>query len=276
MSQVAKWRFAVAVVSLAAATALSGCYVGRPEAEPLPTPEVSSPEDSPAPELRVAAATSLKDVLVQAIPQFEQATGSKVVLTVMASGLLQKQVQGDVPTDVVITASAKPISELVKGKRVAPGTAATFAGNELVLIVPKGNPSGVRGPSDLTDRGRIVVGNPETTAHGAVARDWLQAIGLWKRIEPKVVFADNSSQTREFVARGEAEAGVAFRTEAMSGEGVEIVYEVPLAYTDKTLRYVAAPTKAAQDPELAAAFVQFLLSDDFQAELADAGFTAVQ
>ena len=52
---------------------------------------------------------------------------------------------------------------------------------------------------------RIVVGNPRTVPAGQYAEQALRALGLWDRLKPRLVFAENVRQALEYVARGEVE-----------------------------------------------------------------------
>jgi len=41
----------------------------------------------------------------------------------------------------------------------------------------------------------------------------LRSAGLWERIQPKLVFAENVRQALDYVARGEVEAGFVYTTD---------------------------------------------------------------
>ena len=146
----------------------------------------------------------------------------------------------------------------------------TFAGNDLVILVPAGNPKGVRGPADLAQATRLTTGDPAAAPHGAKAKEWLTSISLWDLTQPKFAFAANAAQTDDYVARGEVDAGIGFASDAKGRGDIEIAYTVPAAeYTAVT--YVAAPINASSQPRLAASFVEYLLTPEVQTALADAG-----
>jgi molybdate transport system substrate-binding protein len=258
----------VAVVAALAATAicllaLAGC---------APSKAATAPTTGAVPaELNVAAASSLADVLERSAPAFEAAHDVKIVFNTGASGVLQKQIEGGAPADVFVSASPSQVDSLVEEGLIAAETTSTFASNDLVIFVPKGNPAGISGPGDLHKAERLVTGNPESAPHGTKTTEWLEGLGLWDALRPSFVFAENAAQTLDYVARGEVDAGIGFGSEAARGDSVETVYVVPKGEI-KPVRYVAAPLKNASDAELAAAFVAYLSSDTVQQALLELGF----
>lgn len=244
-------------------TILTGC---------APRAEVSGVAASDVPaELRVSAASSLRQVLEATASRFEADNGAEVVFNFGASGTLQKQIEGGAPADVFVSASTAQVDRLVSGGFIPDGSASMFAGNDLVVLVPKGNPSGISGPEDLLNAGRIVTGNPDTAPHGTKAREWLTALGSWEELRSRLVFAENAAQTLDYVVRGEVDAGIGFASEAAGSDAVEVVYTVPRTGLAPT-RYVAAPLAEIEQDRLAAAYVAFLRTPTVQKTLADAGF----
>ena len=59
-----------------------------------------------------------------------------------------------------------------------------------------------------------MIGNPKTVPVGQYAEESLRALGLWDRLQPKLVLAENVRQALEYVARGEVDAGFVYTTDA--------------------------------------------------------------
>lgn len=255
------------VVALAALVA-AGLWLVACAAPPASGPSTAT---TPPAEIRVSAATSLRKVLEATAPRFEQAHGVKLIFNFGASGVLHKQIEAGAPADVFVSASPTQVESLIAVGHVSAEASSTFAGNDVVVFVPAGNPAGIAGPEDLAGAGKLVTGNPETAPHGTKAKEWLEAIGSWKALESRIVFAENAAQTLDYVARGEVDAGIGFASEALGSDAVEIVYTVPPGAI-KPVRYVAAPLKAAEQPAAAAAYVEFLSSPAVQQALMEAGF----
>jgi molybdate transport system substrate-binding protein len=222
-------------------------------------------------ELRVSAATTLKAVLTSAAPAFEKEHGVKIVFNFGASGALLKQLQGGAPTDVFASASRSQITSAVADGLISAESSAIFASNDLVILVRKGNPKGIRGPGDLAKATQLTTGDPAVAPFGAKAQEWLTNLKLWDALKPKMVFAQNAAQADDYIARGEVDAGVGFASDAHGRSDIEVAYTVPAAEI-KPIAYVAGPVKASKNADLAQAYVDHLLSPDTQATFIAAGF----
>jgi len=255
----------VALLALAVSFAaqLSGCA------------RVSSTDAAPAPatpiELDISAATTLRAALAKLAPGFEKANNAKLVFNFGASGVLQKQIEGGAPCDVFASASPKQVDSLIEAGLVSVDSTATFASNDLVIIVPTGNPAGIATPADLAKAAKLVTGNPDTAPHGTKAKEFLEAQGSWTALESKFVFAENAAQTLDYVSRGEVDAGFVFASEALGNETVKIAYTVPEGEITP-VRYVAAPIKASENAALAEKLVAYLMTPEAQAVLIENGF----
>lgn len=248
---------------VAVALLLAGCTSA---ATSSPATSSSTPT-----ELNVSAASSLKSVLTSIAPAFEKANDVKLVINYGASGVLMKQIEGGSPTDVFLSAGAAQVNTLTAEGIVSAEATKTFAGNDLVILVPAGNPKGIRGPADLTKATRLVTGDPTVAPHGAKAKEWLTNTGAWSTLQPKIVFAANAAQTDDLVARGEVDAGIGFASDAHGRTDIEIAYTVP-ADQIKPIKYVAAPIKASTQEVFAEKYVAYLLTPAVQKAFVGAGF----
>jgi molybdate transport system substrate-binding protein len=232
----------------------------------------SSGSASTAPvELNISAASSLKSVLTSIAPAFEKANNVKLSFNYGASGVLMKQIEAGAPADAFLSAGAAQVATLTAEGIISADATKTFAGNDLVILVPKGNPKGIHGPADLSKATRLTTGDPAVAPHGAKAEEWLKNIGLWNALQPRFVFTANAAQTDDYVARGEVDAGIGFASDATGRSDIEVAYTVP-AGEIKPIKYVAAPIKASSHVDLATKFVDYLLTPDVQAALVAAGF----
>jgi len=254
-------------VTLVLAASVSGC-ASRGSA-------TTQPSEKPPTELTVSAAATLRDAFEQFAPEFEKANNAKIVYNFGASGVLQKQIEGGAAVDVFASASPTQIDALVAGGLISEEATASFISNELVIVVPSGNPAGIAGPGDLARAKRLATGDPESAPHGTKAKEWLEGQGLWTELERKFVFGENAAQTTDFVARGEVDAALLFASEAAGRDDMEVVYTVPSDQI-KPIRYVIAPLASSANPELAQAFVDFVMSARGQQTLLDSGFVAYE
>lgn len=222
-------------------------------------------------ELRVSAATTLRRAFQELAPEFEDASGIDVVFNFGASGALARQVEAGAPCDVFASAAPEQIDALATAGLISAEEIATFASNEIALIVPKGNPARVGSFRDLGRAERITTGNPDTAPHGRHALEVLTSLGTLDTLRHKLVFAENAGQTLAYVATGEVEAGIVFASEAESADAVEIV-DAADASLHAPIRFVIAPVAGGAQPEYARAWIELVSSRAGQAVLAKYGF----
>ncbi len=211
--------------------------------------------------VRVAAAASLEDWLPGALRAYAEAhPGARVEATFGGSGALERQIEGDAPVAIFLSASPRELDRLAAEGRVA--RQLPLAENELVLVAPK---EGAASLADLTTPRvrRIAIGQPETVPAGRLARQFLERLGLWKALEPKLVFAEDVVEVRAWVARGEVEAGFVYRTETAG------LSPTSLPGPPRT-ELVAALLRGA--PASAGELFEFLLADRSRSQLRAAGF----
>jgi len=254
------------LVALALALTTAGC------ASKTPTDETGSTKAAAVPAaLTISAASSLKRVLTAQTPAFEASSGARVTFNFGASGQLAKQIEGGAPVDLFLSADTASLATLAAEGLVTAEESATFAGNTLVVLVPKGNPAGIRSPEDLMTATRLATGDPAVAPHGHKAVEWLTAIGLWDALSAKFVYAANAAQTDDYIARVEVDAGVGFASDAQGRGDLEIAYTVPDG-TIKPITYAGAPVTQSTQQTLAQAYLAYLLSLEMQQAFADAGF----
>jgi molybdate transport system substrate-binding protein len=149
-----------------------------------------------------------------------------------------------------------------------------FARNVLVAVKPLDSPLDLARPRDLLDPRvkRIVVGNPKTVPVGQYSEEALRALGLWDRLKPRLVFAENVRQALEYVARGEVDAGFVYASDLAARPGRVKEAFRPGEDTYQAITYPVAVVKDARQPALAEAFIKLLLSAEGQAVLARLGF----
>ena len=147
-------------------------------------------------------------------------------------------------------------------------TRVNFARNDLVLAVPASTKSLPAKLADLGGAGfeRITIGTPESVPAGRYAKRALDAANLWTTLKPKLVNTQNVRQAMDYVARGEADAGFVYLTDAaLMPDRIRVAFTVPL---DVEVLYPIAVVKGGGMADLGKAFVKFVASDKAQAILA--------
>src|SRR5690349_448577 len=95
--------------------------------------------------------------------------------------------------------------------------------NDLVLAGPSGIPSaGTITPGfpleTLLDGGRLAICDPANHPAGRYAKQSLQSLDFWQRIQPHLAIAESAPAAVVLVDHGEVRAAIAFRTD-LFGDG---------------------------------------------------------
>jgi molybdate transport system substrate-binding protein len=228
-----------------------------------------------AQEATLSVAVSMKDAIEELGRRFMAARpGVTLRYNFGSSGELQKQIEAGAPVDLFVSAAQRQMDELETKGLIAAATRRVFARNALTVVKPADAKTDIAKPSDLLDRrvARIVVGNPKTVPAGQYAEESLKAIGLWDKLHPKLVFAENVRQALDYVARGEVDAGFVYTTDAASRrQQVKEAFR-PAEDTYRPVLYPVAVVAGAKQAAIAHAFLDLLMSGDGQAVLGRFGF----
>ena len=228
-----------------------------------------------AQEATISAAISTKEAVEELGRGFMAARpGVTLRYNFGSSGELQKQIEAGAPVDLFISAAQRQMDELEQKKLIVATTRMVFARNVLTVIKPADSKIDISKPADLLDARvtKIVVGSPKTVPAGQYAEEGLKALGLWDRLQPKLVFSENVRQALDYVARGEVDAGVVYTTDAATrGQQVKEAFR-PAEDTYRPVLYPAAVVIGARQPALAQAFLDLLVGREGRAVLARFGF----
>jgi len=226
-----------------------------------------------AADLTVSAAASLTNAFKELGTAFEaQNPGTKVLLNFAASDALLAQIAKGAPADVFASADQETMDKADAQKLLTPGSRRNFVSNALVLVTPSDSSLSLKALADLQQAGvkRIALGNPSGVPAGRYAKSALEAVNLWAAVEPKAVFAQNVRQCLDYVARGEAEAGFVYATDAATQKDkVKVALTIP---TETPISYPIATIAGSPNPTDARKFVEFVASPTAQAVFARYGF----
>jgi molybdate transport system substrate-binding protein len=231
-------------------------------------------------EVTVFAAASLKEVFEDLGAAFEKAhPGVKVQLNLAGSQELRTQIEHGARADVFASADVEHMDALEKGGLV--GKPAVFARNEPVIVVPRGNPAGIHALAELPKTRRLVIGVPEVPIGRYTVKIFDAAArklgaDFRARLDAAVVSRElNVRQVLAKITLGEADAGIVYRTDALTAKDRVEVIAIP-ADLNVLAAYPIALLEAARESALAAAFVSAVLSGEGQKRLATAGFVAAR
>jgi molybdate transport system substrate-binding protein len=225
--------------------------------------------------LTVFAAASMKNALDDIDLAFAAKTGVKVNASYAASSVLAKQIEQGAPADIFVSADTDWMDYAIGKKNINEPTRINLLGNSIVLIAPKDSEINnvTIGPgfdlSKLAGPGKIATGDVKAVPVGKYAKAALEKLGAWQAAEPKFAMAESVRAALTLVARGEAELGIVYSTDAKVEPGVKIVGTFP-PDSHPPIIYPVAATATAK-PE-AAAYLDFLRSQAAKTVLEKYGF----
>ncbi|MGD8322053.1 MAG: molybdate ABC transporter permease subunit [Gemmatimonadota bacterium] len=220
-------------------------------------------------EILVLAAASLTDVLPAVARAWEEGGGAPVRFSFAATSRLAPQAIQSTSADLFFSADRTWMDWLVARGGVRPNEVRDFLGNELVAVVPRGRQPPAS-PADLASVAHLALAGENVPA-GRYAQEALEATGVWSSVRDKVVRGGSVRGTLEWVARGEADAGIVYRTDAVAQPRVTVAFTFA-PDTHAPVRYPAAVLARAPRPEAARAFLSFAAGPEARAIFRGAGF----
>lgn len=264
---------AVAVASLL--LLMSGC-TGSADATSTdasssgtPAPTAAATQAPLTGELTVYAAASLRSAFDEIATQFAAENPGVSVNPIVYDGssTLATQIIGGAQPDVFASADEANMAKVTdEGLATGPEL---FASNTLVIVVPKGNPGGVKSLSDLADDTVTVVLCAPAVPCGAASATLLANAGV--AVTPASV-EQNVTAVLTKIQSDEADAGLVYATDVRGNAAVDSI--VPDGAAEVVNRYPIVALADAPNPEAAAAFTAFVLGSHGQKVLDDLGFGA--
>ena len=196
-------------------------------------------------EVDVAAASSLQDVLRALAPLYEAKTHDKVVYNFGGSSALARQIRAGAPADVFFSADEATMDSVAVTDRH------DVVGNRLLIL------------GNLRTARRVALANPASVPAGVYAKQYLERVGLWREVEPKVVPTENVRAALAAFEGGNVDAAIVYTTDAPKLHGTIVDWDI---------RYPAAVVRDARHPAAARRFVAFLQSAEARAVFRRFGF----
>ena len=232
--------------------------------------------------LVIFSAASLTEAFTELAQTFEaEHPGVEVILNFAGSQQLAQQLAQGAPADIFASANERQMGAVIGAGRVNAGSQQLFAANRLILIFPSDNPAALQAISDLARPGlRLVLAAPEVPV-GQYSQEFLDktaadpaygsefAAGVQENI---VSYEENVRAVLSKVVLGEADAGIVYQSD-LNAETAATLGQIPIPDPLNTVAlYPIAAISNSSQPELAAKFLNFILSPAGQAILAGYGF----
>src|SRR5215213_7372070 len=194
----------------------------------------------------VSAAVSLTEVLQQLAPLYQMKTGEQIVLNLGSSNTLARQISFGAGADVFISADETQMNAVAA--HIDPATRVDVLSNQLAIAVPSDRARTMSTARDLLDPAirRIAIGDPAAVPAGVYAKQYLQTIGIWPALAPRMVPAGSVRLALAAVESGAADAAIVYHTDLAMASGAREALLIPAAQGPRIV-YPAAVVRAGKN-----------------------------
>lgn len=225
--------------------------------------------------LTVLAAASFTDVLPRIANAWQAQGGSPVVFDFEGTPDLVGRVEAGDPADLFFSGDGRWMDHLERAGAIVPETRVDLVGNRLVAACPSNSPFTPATPAEIASpEVRFVAVAADDVPSGRYARTALESLGIWSAVEGRLARGGSGRETLRWVARGEAQVGIALETDAYADRHVRFAFALPES-SHPPIRHPAAVLRASTRPEEALRFLEYCRGPEATAIFGAAGFRAV-
>jgi molybdate transport system substrate-binding protein len=181
------------------------------------------------------------------------------MLAVGATGAFYTQIRNGAPFDVLLAADDDTPARIESDGFAVKGSRFTYALGRLALWSAK--PGVVEDHGDVLKRenvDRVAIANPKLAPYGKAAVETMQKLGVYERLQPRIVQAENIAQAFQFVATGNAPIGFVALSQVFDAKGSKWIVPEDL---HAPLRQDAVLLAHGKNNDAAAALMQYLKGD---------------
>lgn len=246
--------------SVAGGTLLAGCSSGGASTSTASSAASSASKASlSGSTLKIYCGAGMTDPFTEIYEAFEKGTGCKMDVTFANAAQIQTQIDTTKEGDFFIAGSAeelKPVEQYVK-------ESTNLVKHIPVIAVPTANPKNIAALADLANADLLLIGDPESTPIGKIAKKALTDAGIWEGLQQKgaINTTTTAPQIATALSKGEGDAGIVWK-ENVKADGAKIIDTHDL---DSYVKVVpAALLTSVKDEKAAKAFNDYLQTSEAQ------------
>ena len=215
-----------------------------------------------AADISVLASPAMKEAYLELVPRYEQASGNKVTTTWAGTADIMKRLQAREAYDIVIAAT-NALDELTDTGRLIAGGRKDLVRSGVGVTVRAGAPKPDISTADAVKRAVLAAKSVgiSTGPSGVYMSTLFERMGIAEQVKPKLKVPPSGAQIAELVAKGEIELGFQQVSEIVHVKGALFVGPLP-AEIQRITVFSGAVHAAAQEPDAALAFLEFLASPE--------------
>ena len=221
--------------------------------------------------ITVFAASDLGPAFKQIVPEYERKNGISVTLVLGSTGTLTQQIRNGAPADVFFAANESYIQQLSTEGLTLERTQRLYALGLIATVTLKAAVVRVGDLADLEkpEIKRIAIANPTHAPYGLAAKQALEATGLWKKVEAKLVYGENVQQAAQFVRSGSVDAAIVARSVA---DTPDLSWKLVDRRLYAPLNQVAVVLARTTQPDASTAFIDFVNGSQGRLAMRQFGF----
>ena len=229
-------------------------------------------------ELLVFSAASLTDVVQEIGDRFTESEEIPVAFNFGGSTPLGQQIIRGAPADVFLSAGAAPMDRLDDRGLLRSDSRVDLLTNKLVLVAEpdRAKRLGIKSLNDLAIADvRVAIADPELAPAGKYAKEAMQALGLWEKVEERVVYSPDVRAALAYVDTGNVDAGIVYQTDARTDPGLEVLALLPVQ-SHTPIVYPVAVIGRSSRSQAGEKFLKYLQSEEARLVFLEYGFSPLQ
>ncbi|WP_150953181.1 molybdate ABC transporter substrate-binding protein [Acinetobacter sp. WC-323] len=224
----------------------------------------------------VYAAASLTNAVNELDVIYQKKNKTQIKTSYAGSSTLAKQIEAGAPADVFISADTQWMDYLQNKQLLAATDRINLLGNRLVMITPKDRPIKLKMDKSFDPgkviQGKLCTGDTKSVPVGKYAKQALNSLGWWDKVQPRLVETEDVRAALNFVARGECQVGIVYATDATISKDVDVAGIFP----ENTHPAIIYPVGLIKKNTESIKFYKFLQSGQAKAVFKKYGFSVSQ
>ncbi len=205
-------------------------------------------------EVQLAVAANFAIPIGEVNKLFTAKTGHTVKVSLGATGQLYSQIQNGAPFQIFFAADKERPEKLVKEGKAVEKSLFVYSVGKLILWSAKFQ----KLDEKILEKGEfthLAIASPKVAPYGEAAKQTMIKLGVWDKLQDKIVQGDSISQTYQFIATGNAELGfIALSQYQTKPDGI---YWLVPQNLYQPLEQAAVLLKNAEKDEAALAYLEF-------------------
>lgn len=168
--------------------------------------------------LRIAAAADLQPLLPKLLAQFTAQSGIRAEASYKSSATLATAILNGAPFDLFLAADFSFPQRVIDAGLAEQSEPIAYARGTLVLWSRNDSPFPDLSFLSLTNPSlkSLAIANPSHAPYGRAAVGFLQSLGIYHKLQSRLVIAENIAQAAQYADSGNAELGLISLTSALT------------------------------------------------------------